>query len=65
MILAFLGHEATEDKLADLLGTQYFGTPAPHLARLSQLGFHVLYESTTLETIQHYLASDTPCLVFV
>lgn len=65
MVLAFLGYQISEDELASLLGTQYFGTPAPNLSHLLRLGFHVLYEATTLETVQRYLAEGTPCLVFV
>lgn len=65
MILAFLDYKIAEDDLASLLGTQYFGTPAPHLHRLTRLGFHVRYESTALETVQNHLINGVPCLLFV
>jgi ABC-type bacteriocin/lantibiotic exporter with double-glycine peptidase domain len=65
MVLGFLGEEASEDDLARLLGTQVFGTPAPNLHRLKQMGFEVSYESVTLATLRHHLDAGVPCLVFV
>ena len=65
MVLEFLGKEANEDDLAHLLGTQVFGTPAPNLHRLKQMGFQVSYESATLATLRYHLEAGVPCLVFV
>jgi ABC-type bacteriocin/lantibiotic exporter with double-glycine peptidase domain len=65
MVLGFLGEVISEADLADLLGTQAFGTPAPNLHRLEQMGFSVSYESVTLTTLQSYLETGVPCLVFV
>ena len=65
MILEFLGQTVSEADLAHLLGTQAFGTPAPNLRRLEQIGFSAIYESGTLATLRSHLKSGIPCLVFV
>jgi hypothetical protein len=65
MVLAFWQHEADETKLANLLGTRYFGTPAPNIHRLEQLEFLVTYESGSLSAIKSHLDENVPCLVFV
>jgi predicted double-glycine peptidase len=65
MVLAFWQHEASESELADLLGTRYFGTPAPNVHRLEQLGFSVTYESGSLSILKTHLNENTPCLVFL
>ncbi|MCI0394252.1 MAG: C39 family peptidase [Chloroflexi bacterium] len=65
MVLAFWNHDTTEAELVQLLGTRPFGTPAPHIHRLAQLGFAVAYESGTLAHIRAYLNSGIPCLLFV
>ncbi len=65
MVLEFLGHTLSEDDLAQRLGTQSFGTPAPNLRRLEPMGFAVTYESVTLATLRAHLEAGTPCLAFV
>ncbi len=65
MVLAFWQHKANESALAQLLGTRYFGTPAPNIHRLEQLGFFVIYESGSLSAIKRQLDKNIPCLVFV
>ena len=65
MVLAFWQVQATESELVDLLGTHYFGTPAPHIRRLEQLGFSVTYESGALNIVTNHLKNNRPCLVFV
>lgn len=65
MVLAFYNHVSSETKLAKLLGTQKFGTPAPNIRRLEQLGFSVTYESGAFSLIKDYLGKNIPCLVFV
>jgi ABC-type bacteriocin/lantibiotic exporter with double-glycine peptidase domain len=65
MALEFLGQAVSEDELAHRLGTQTFGTPAPNLHRLEQIGFSVTYESVTLGTLRAHLEAGSPCLVFV
>ena len=49
--LGLLGEVVSEADLADLAGTQAFGTPAPNLHRLEQMEFSVSYESVTLTTV--------------
>lgn len=65
MVLEFLGYITSEADLAYRLGTQPFGTPAPNLRRLEQLGFVVTYETVTLAALQGSLEAGLPCLVFV
>ena len=65
MVLEFFGYTISEAKLARRLGTQMFGTPAPHLYRLERLGFSVAYESIALVTVRANLEAGIPCLVFV
>jgi ABC-type bacteriocin/lantibiotic exporter with double-glycine peptidase domain len=65
MVLEFFGYIISEAKLARRLSAQTFGTPAPNLLRLERLGFTVVYESVTLETVRTNLEAGLPCLVFV
>lgn len=65
MVLEFFGYTTSEAKLARRLDTQEFGTPAPNLHRLEQLGFAVIYESVTLAALRANLDTGLPCLVFV
>jgi ABC-type bacteriocin/lantibiotic exporter with double-glycine peptidase domain len=65
MILEFLGQTVSEAELAHLLGTQAFGTPAPNLHRLEQMGFLIVYESVTLAALRSHLEAGIPCIVFV
>jgi ABC-type bacteriocin/lantibiotic exporter with double-glycine peptidase domain len=65
MVLAFWQHFTSESKLANLLGTQSFGTPAPNIRRLEQSGFLITYESGALSIIESHLDKNIPSLVFV
>ena len=65
MVLLTLGDEASEDQLAQLFDTEWYGTPAGRIQRLTQRGYRVTYEQTTLEQLQHYLNQQIPIIVFL
>ena len=65
MVLLALGDDASEDQLAQLLDTEWYGTPASRIQRLAQRGYRVTYEQTTLEQLQHYLQQESPVIVFL
>lgn len=62
MVLAYLGHEA---RLAQIMGSYWYGTPASRVSRLSSLGFQIVYEQASLEQLQASLAQQLPIIVFV
>lgn len=65
MILLSLGDDSSESQLAQLLETEWYGTPASRIQRLAQRGYHITYEQTTLEQLQHYLQAAIPVIVFL
>jgi len=65
MVLQALGDDAGEDQLAQLFGTEWYGTPAGRIQRLTQRGYHIRYEQTTLEQLQQYLERHLPVIVFL
>lgn len=48
-----------------MFDTEWYGTPASRIQRLTQRGYHVTYEQTTLEQLQYYLHQRTPPIVFL
>ena len=48
-----------------MFGTEWYGTPASRIQRLTQRGYRVTYEQTTLEQLQHYLQQQSPVIVFL
>ena len=65
MVLLALGDDAGEDQLSQVFGTEWYGTPASRIQRLTQRGYRVTYEQTTLEQLQHYLQQHSPVIVFL
>src|SRR5512136_1912230 len=65
MALLALGDDIGEDQLAQLFDTEWYGTPASRIQRLTLRGYRVTYEQTTLEQLQHYLQQQTPVIVFL
>lgn len=65
MILLALGDNASEDQLAQLFDTEWYGTPASRIQRLTQRGYRTTYEQTTLEQLQHDLHQQTPAVIFL
>jgi len=65
MVLLALGDDASEDQLAQLFNTEWYGTPASRIRRLTQRGYRVTYEQTTLEQLQRYLHQQSPVIIFL
>ena len=65
MVLLALGDDASEDQLAQLFDTEWYGTPASRIWRLTQRGYRVTYEQTTLEQLQRYLHQQSPVIIFL
>lgn len=65
MVLAHLGQEMDESRLARLLKTRAFGTRADNVRLLSQLGYTVTFERGTEFDLRHWLERQTPCIVFL
>ncbi len=65
MVLAALGDERTEAKLATVMGSYEFGTPANRITRLEKLGYYVTYGSSSLAELTPYLESGLSPIVFV
>jgi ABC-type bacteriocin/lantibiotic exporter with double-glycine peptidase domain len=65
MVLLALGDDASEDQLAQLFDTEWYGTPASRVRRLAQRGYRVTYEQTALEQLPHYLQQQTPVIIFL
>ncbi len=65
MVLLALGDDASENQLAQLFDTEWYGTPASRIQRLTQRGYRVTYEQTTLEQLHHYLSQHNPVIVFL
>ncbi len=65
MVLGGLGDDIAEARLARVMGSYWFGTPASHVLRLSSLGYLVTYERTTFAQLCVYLARQVPCIVFL
>jgi ABC-type bacteriocin/lantibiotic exporter with double-glycine peptidase domain len=65
MVLATLGEEYTESQIATALGSYEFGTPASRVMRLTELGYQVHYEPSTLKELKAHLEHHTLPIVFV
>ncbi len=65
MILSYLGQDVSEARLAQLLGSRSFGTPAGRIRRLETWGFSVTYGPTNLTHLQALIHGGIPCIVFL
>ena len=65
MVLAAMGDECTEQRLAIILDSYEFGTPASRVTRLTRLGYQVQFGSFSLDKLQFYLEQDLFPIVFV
>lgn len=65
MVLLALGDDASEDQLVQQFDTEWYGTPASRIRRLTQRGYRVTYEQTTLEQLQRYLHQQSPVIIFL
>ena len=65
MVLAAMGAKYTEQRLATVLGSYEFGTPASRVTRLTKLGYQVQFGPFTLDELQFHLEYDLLPIVFV
>ncbi|MBN1876595.1 MAG: peptidase C39 family protein [Anaerolineae bacterium] len=65
MVLAYLGHDLTESRIARLLRARTFGTPASNIRYVETLNVSVQYGPLPLFKLRTYLQNHTPCIVFV
>jgi len=65
MVLLYLGLEVSEKRLARLLGTRSFGTPAGNLMRLTRLGLRVTFAPLSETSLRRHLQNGIPCIVLV
>jgi ABC-type bacteriocin/lantibiotic exporter with double-glycine peptidase domain len=65
MVLAYLGHDYTEEDLVRLLRTRSFGTPADNIRLLGQLDCSVILEQGTEADLHRHLARGLPCVIFL
>lgn len=65
MVLAYLGHELTETRVARLLHARSFGTPASNIRYLEQLNLSVIYTTLSLARARAYIQRGIPCIAFI
>jgi ABC-type bacteriocin/lantibiotic exporter with double-glycine peptidase domain len=67
MVLDYLGHPLSYDRLLDLLAvTPNLGAPASNILRIATvLSVPVEYRNGTLDDLSANIASGIPCIVFV
>lgn len=65
MVLAQLGHNFSEGKLAKVLASYEFGTPASHVTKLSKLGYNIIYDSFSFERLAAALQEGHFPIAFV
>jgi ABC-type bacteriocin/lantibiotic exporter with double-glycine peptidase domain len=65
MVLAYHGVEKSEEELSELLETDFTGTVAGHVHRVTQFGFLTVLHQATWEDLRHYLEIGLPCITLV
>ncbi len=65
MVLDYLGHDEPYERLTQLLGTRWYGTPSENIQRLERLGLQVLLKDLSLLDIEAALQRNTPVIAFV
>jgi ABC-type bacteriocin/lantibiotic exporter with double-glycine peptidase domain len=65
MVLAYYGHNHSEDELRQLLGTGPRGTPARNVQRLAALGFEVEVKFSNAAELAAALLAGVPPLVYL
>jgi len=65
MVLAYLGHELPETRVAKLLRARSFGTPASNVRYLEQLNLSVIYAALSLARARAYIQRGIPCIAFI
>lgn len=65
MVLAQLGQNFSEGRLAEVLASYEFGTPASHVTKLSKLGYTVTYDALSFAEIEAALRQGHFPIAFV
>jgi ABC-type bacteriocin/lantibiotic exporter with double-glycine peptidase domain len=65
MVLAYLGFDLQEAKVAKLLRSYTFGTPASNIRYLESLGLSVTFGPMSISRLGAHLQKGTPCIIFV
>lgn len=65
MALAAFGANLDESRLAEILGSYEFGTPASRITRLNTLGYKVEYKPSSLDELRQQLDIDRAAIAFV
>jgi hypothetical protein len=65
MVLAALGNEVSQDRIARLLGSYEFGTPASRVRRLEEWGYHLHYGPASLDDVRLALDQGWHPILFV
>lgn len=65
MVLTYLGRNESYERLTQLLGTRWFGTPARNMLRLEQIGLRVILTELSMAEIETRLQEDHPVIAFV
>jgi ABC-type bacteriocin/lantibiotic exporter with double-glycine peptidase domain len=65
MVLAYLGRELEEARIAKLLRSYAFGTPAPNIRYIESLGLTVTFGQMSLSRLRDHLRNNFPCIIFV
>ncbi len=63
MVLAYWESPVTVGRIAQLFDSTPYGTPTSRCQRLTNWGWRVIHQPTTLQTIQYHLAQNTPVIV--
>jgi ABC-type bacteriocin/lantibiotic exporter with double-glycine peptidase domain len=65
MVLAYLGHELEEARIAKILRSYAFGTPAPNVRYLESRALSVTRRPMSLSRLRAHLENGIPCIAFV
>lgn len=65
MALLYLGLDIPETRLARLLGTRTFGTPARRITRLESLGVQTMMGAYSEIVLRRWLRQDIPPIIFL
>lgn len=65
MVLAHQNRQMSERELAEILGTQSFGTPISHINRLATLSCQITYRSFSEAELRSYLRQGIPVITRV
>ena len=65
MVLAYQNRQMSEQTLAEILGTQPFGTPISNVNKLKAINCQVAFRSFTIAELKNYFQQGLPVIVRV